>query len=175
MLSQIKWARTALATLMVVALLAGGLALAKKPVPPPDPDPDPDPSPVTYQITWLDTFAYTDANSVNSLGHVVGPAKSPDRYDGEYFAYVYTPGTGMVDLNTLLPEASGWRLWTAYDINDLGQIVGEGYLTGVETRLAYRYTPALLAEDGSELLPAIVEALGPLHSDDQRNSPIGIY
>ena len=172
MLSQMKWTRIVPAVLMALALLSGGLVWAKKPVPPPDPEPDP--PPVTYTVTWLDTFATSEANGVNSLGHVVGPATSPERYDGEEFAYVYTPGTGMVDLNTLLPEASGWRLWTAYDINDRGQIVGEGYLAGVETRLAYRYTPALLAEDGSELLPAIVEALGPLHLDDQRTSPRGI-
>ena len=173
MLSEMKWVRFATTVLVVLALLCGSV-LAKKPPKDPPPDPEPDPPPVMYTITWLDTFAYTEANSVNSLGHVVGPAKSPDRYDGEYFAYVYTPGTGMVDLNTLLPEASGWRLWTAYDINDLGQIVGVGYFSGVETLIGYRYTPALLAEDGSELLPAIVEALGPLHSDDQRTSPRGI-
>jgi uncharacterized membrane protein len=80
----------------------------------------------------------------------------------------------MVDLNTLLTEASGWYLWTAYDINDRGQIVGEGYLTGVETRLAYRYTPAVLDENGNELETAVIEALGPLNADDQRTSPRGI-
>ena len=171
MLSEMKWVRFAMAVLVVLAMLCGS-TLAKKP--PKDPPPEPDPPPVTYTITWLDSFAGSFADAVNSHGHVVGEAKSPERYGGERFAFVYTPETGMVDLNTLLPQPGGWHLRYATDINDRGQIVGSAYLTGVETPIAYRYTPALLAEDGSELLPANVEALGPLHADDEGTIATGI-
>ena len=171
MLSQMKWVRFAMAVLVVLTLLSGSV-LAKKP--PKDPPPEPDPPPVTYTITWLDSFAASFADGINSHGHIVGEARSPDRYGGASFAYVYTPETGMVDLNTLLPQPSGWHLRWATDINDRGQIVGSAYLTGVENRIGFRYTPAVLAEDGSELVPAIVEALGPLHSDEQGSIARGI-
>jgi uncharacterized membrane protein len=171
MLSHRKWGRSGLTTLMVVALLSGSFGWAAKPVkPPPEPEPEPDPPPVMYTITWIVGFATTTAASINSDGHIVGTATSLDRYEGEEFAYIYTPGIGAQDLNELLPEGSGWYLWTAYDVNDYGQVVGEGYFTGVETRLAYRYTPASLTADGV----AVIEAIGPLQADDQRTSPRGI-
>lgn len=169
MLSQMKWARGGLTALVVVALLSGG-TWAKKPTPPPEPEPEPNPPPVMYTITWIDRFTTTTAASINSDGHVVGTATSADRYGGEEFAFIYTPGTGPQDLNDLLPADSGWFLWTASDINDKGQVVGEGDFTGVETRLAYRYTPASLTANRI----AVIETIGPLQADDQRTSARGI-
>jgi hypothetical protein len=46
----------------------------------------------------------------------------------------------MTDFNQLIPPGSGWRLLDAvYDINDAGQIVGQG-LIGSEM-LAFLLTP----------------------------------
>ena len=39
-------------------------------------------------------------------------------------------GQQAIELNTLLPESSGWDLFYAYDINDNGQIVGFGRTQG---------------------------------------------
>jgi hypothetical protein len=45
----------------------------------------------------------------------------------------------LVDLNALLPSSSRWSVDSATDINDLGQITGEGTL-GEQTR-AFLLTP----------------------------------
>jgi hypothetical protein len=36
----------------------------------------------------------------------------------------------MVDLNELMPADRGWELSDAVDINDAGQIVGQGWIGG---------------------------------------------
>ncbi|MFM6204633.1 Calx-beta domain-containing protein, partial [Planktothrix sp.] len=38
----------------------------------------------------------------------------------------------MIDLNTLIPQDSGWKLTDAKDINNVGQIVGKGTINGQE-------------------------------------------
>ncbi len=48
----------------------------------------------------------------------------------------------LIDLNALLPNGSGWHLTTATDINDNGQIVGEGTVNG-QTH-GFLLTPAAL-------------------------------
>lgn len=45
----------------------------------------------------------------------------------------------MTDLNDLIAPASGWELDTAFDINDMGWIVGYGYLNGEQC--AFLLTP----------------------------------
>jgi probable HAF family extracellular repeat protein len=59
---------------------------------------------------------------INSLGEIVGIS---DSSSGET-AFLYRPGIGMVNLNTLLPSGSGWILDSAYGISDAGQITGAG-------------------------------------------------
>ncbi len=68
---------------------------------------------------------YSEALAVNNLGQVVGYSLDP-----------YSPGTAflyedgvMIDLNDLLPDDSGWTLERAIGINDLGQIIGQGFFT----------------------------------------------
>ncbi|MFO7906914.1 MAG: hypothetical protein R6U98_29935 [Pirellulaceae bacterium] len=165
MLSQMKWIRRGIAALMVVALLCGS-AWAKKPPKDDDPPLEPDPPPVKYEITWVD-FDVGDmvVFGMNDNGDVVGYVQSSglyldDPYSSSTFAYVYTPERGVMDLNTLLPEDSGWYLAYAADINNDGQIVGKGYRYGDERSRAFLYTPA--TEDG---IPAI-EELCPLAKDD---------
>jgi hypothetical protein len=67
---------------------------------------------------------------INSSGQVVG---------GGSRAFYYDATTGVVDLNTLIDPDSGWVLWEARAINDLGQIVGAGDFNG--QRHAYLLTP----------------------------------
>jgi probable HAF family extracellular repeat protein len=64
------------------------------------------------------------AYSVNNRGRVVGYT-----YINNSRAFLWTNGR-MIDLNELIPHDSGWILTSAQDINDKGQIVGEGVLNG---------------------------------------------
>ena len=67
------------------------------------------------------------ASGVNSSGLVVGTSGDT--------AFLYD-AAGMHDLNTLLaPTSSAWQLSETAAINDLGQIVGTGYLQGQQHAL----------------------------------------
>src|SRR5205807_514810 len=46
-----------------------------------------------------------------------------------YHAFIWSGGV-MSDLNNLISPASGWELTQAQDLNDVGQIVGEGTIGG---------------------------------------------
>ena len=70
-----------------------------------------------------EVLGYADA--VNASGQVVGTYFTPA---GEY-AFLYENGV-VTDLNDLLPADSGWELHAAVDINDAGQIVGQGTHNG---------------------------------------------
>ncbi len=66
------------------------------------------------------------ASAVNNFGHVVGNSELTDG-DEDYNAFLWRRGCGMVKLSDLLPEDSGWQcLISASDMNDRGQIVGNG-------------------------------------------------
>jgi probable HAF family extracellular repeat protein len=68
------------------------------------------------------------ATALNNVGQVVGWAYYSAT--NQYHAFVWSPSTGMLDLNNLIPANSGWVLQFAEAINDQGQIVGEGTLNG---------------------------------------------
>ncbi len=70
---------------------------------------------------------YSVGYAVNSAGQVTGVASIAG---GAYHAFLYTPGKGMVDLNSLIPSDSGWILTTGWGINDAGQIAGQGTING---------------------------------------------
>ena len=68
------------------------------------------------------TGQHNTALGLNSAGHVVGfTGNSAKR------ALRYTDANGLQDLNTLIDPSLGWVLLAAYDINDLGQIVGYAF------------------------------------------------
>lgn len=69
---------------------------------------------------------YSAATSISDKGLVVGRSKTSS---GRSHAFVWLNGT-IVDLNSLLPANSGWELWEAQDVNNNGQIVGNGTFNG---------------------------------------------
>lgn len=143
MLSQLKWVRFATTVLVVLALLSAS-AWAKKP--PKDPPPEPDPPPVRYIEIPLGSLGGLKSwgLGMNDSGDVVGTSRTEA---DDTHAFLWTSSTGMIDLNDLIDPTSGWILARAWDVNNNGQIVGDGFLNG-EPR-AFRLT-----------LPGTVEDLG---------------
>ena len=72
--------------------------------------------------------AFSYAQGINNVGKVVGYSLTTDN-NAEH-AFVYDGINGMVDLNSLIDPLSGWELNTAFGINDLGQICGDGFING---------------------------------------------
>ena len=66
------------------------------------------------------------ANAVNDRGQVVGRATRDRDF---YRAFLWEKGA-MVDLNDVIAPSSGWTLTAAYDVNEKGQVVGEGRMGG---------------------------------------------
>jgi probable HAF family extracellular repeat protein len=77
------------------------------------------------------SFAY----GVNEPGDAVG---SSEAADGSLHATMYRAGQ-VIDLNTLIPAGSGWRLTEARGINVSGAIVGTGVIQGRQR--AFKLTP----------------------------------
>jgi len=70
------------------------------------------------------------AYGINNYGEVVGHSQRGP--DNSYYAFLYRKGS-MIDLNNLLTAGSGWDydgLSAAFGINDKGQIVGWGRISG---------------------------------------------
>ncbi|KJS11002.1 MAG: hypothetical protein VR67_15660 [Peptococcaceae bacterium BRH_c8a] len=81
------------------------------------------------QMTDLGTLGGSEsaAYGINDAGYIVGKS---DTTEGIEHAFVYRTTGGMVDLNYLIDPLLGWRLTGAYDINNLGQIIAEGFVDG---------------------------------------------
>jgi probable HAF family extracellular repeat protein len=75
------------------------------------------------------TGGFSEAFSINASGQVVGYL-SPPQNPAALHAFLYTPGAGLADLNTLIGTGSGWTLVVASGINDKGQITGTGQIYG---------------------------------------------
>ena len=72
----------------------------------------------------------SSAWSINDVGQAVGTSAGS--------AFVHSNGT-IINLNDVLTNGTGWSLVSAEDINNLGQIVGTGFLNGEER--AFLLTP----------------------------------
>ncbi|HZT95201.1 MAG TPA: CHAP domain-containing protein, partial [Chloroflexota bacterium] len=64
---------------------------------------------------------------LNSSDWIVGDVKQSD---GAKRAFLWRPGYGEVDLDSLLDPSSGWRVVSVRGINTADQIVAEGYQAG---------------------------------------------
>jgi uncharacterized membrane protein len=83
--------------------------------------------------------ASSAAVRINLFGQVIGSSGetvySWDEFPTSPFEvigrpFIWTERSGMRDLNTLIPQTSGWVLQSATDINVWGQIVGSGTRNG---------------------------------------------
>lgn len=68
----------------------------------------------------------SEAKSVNLRGQVVG--SSFDCCGNDLHGFLWENGGPIVDLNTLVPPGSGVTVLNAFDINDRGEIAGDGVL-----------------------------------------------
>ena len=85
---------------------------------------------------------YSHAYAINDQRQVVGVSGSR--------AFLWRQGT-MTDLNTVIPASAGWRLESAWDINNAGEIVGIGTHQGFPR--AFLLTPGTCADlDGSGVI-----------------------
>jgi len=76
----------------------------------------------------------SEAFDINDSGQIVGRSQvnSLDPFGNSFspnHAFLWENGT-MTDLNSLIPADSGWELFIANDINDVGQITGIGLING---------------------------------------------
>jgi hypothetical protein len=85
--------------------------------------------PAAFEYSVSKAIYLSSGRAINDHGVVVGDSL----YDGgggrAFHAFVYGDD-GIADLNDLIDPASGWELTNAYDVNELGQIVGKGLYNG---------------------------------------------
>ena len=81
----------------------------------------------TQDLGSLPGHTASQANSVNAVGQVVGWSRSTAQSMSRAVLWQGNVGT---DLNSVLPQDSGWVLTSASGINDEGQIVGVGLHDG---------------------------------------------
>jgi probable HAF family extracellular repeat protein len=74
------------------------------------------------------TGATPFATDINNKGQIVGGVSLPN--DVAISAFVWSPSTGFLQLESLLPNDTNWDLEMATAINDRGQIVGYGRHNG---------------------------------------------
>ena len=95
--------------------------------------------------------------SVNDSGNVTGYSFLSD--NSTQHAFLYTSNGGLVDLNNLIGNGTGWVLLNAEAINDSGMIVGFGTFGG--QMHAFLLDPLLIPEPGvASLLVAGIGILG---------------
>lgn len=81
---------------------------------------------------------FSNAEAINDKGQIIGISRTAG--DISLRPYLYD-GEKMIDLDDFLPANNNWELKYAYDINNSGQIVGQGIIDG-ENR-AFLMTPVL--------------------------------
>jgi probable HAF family extracellular repeat protein len=116
-----------------------------------------------------------EAAAVNTFGQVVGSAALAN---GQTVAFIYS-GQSMYDLNSLLPENSGWVLEKAVSINRNKQIAGIGrrkFGNGIEERRAFLAVPSstigkrIMRPEGTVARLPIIEMIEGSPGDSSLNS-----
>ena len=77
--------------------------------------------------------ACSTATSINLAGQIVGASGTCAPYYESLHAFLWENGT-IYDLNALIPPGSGITLTDVFDINDLGEITGQGLLSNGDAR-----------------------------------------
>ena len=98
---------------------------------------------------------YSAAFGLNDHDQVVGAST---RSDEVQVAFLWS-NDQMVELDTLLPPGTGWRLTAAWDIDSDGAIVGEGTRPDGKTR-AFMLTPATSTSVPGEGTPTALRFAG---------------
>ena len=129
--------------------------------PPKDEEPPPPPAEALYEYVGLGNLGGEDVftHAINNANDVVGAATIPN--GGGWHAYWSTSDASgvrlpMIDLNDFVDPASSLTLTDAFSINDQGQIVGQGNITGifytqVATRSAQKQVQTLPPGMASEM------------------------
>lgn len=103
-------------------------------------------------------YQYALANAINNSGHVVGFASPNFLFSSIERAFIFSNGI-MQDLNNLIPANSGWVLSRAVDINDTGQIVGNGFKDGQPRAFLLTPTQPLLITEPNSTKAVVVESI----------------
>ena len=101
---------------------------------------------------------YALAYAINNAGHVVG-FSSPSFFSssGEQ-AFIFSAGV-MQNLNNLIAPNSGWVLTRAVDINDAGQIVGNGFKNGQPKAFLLTPTQPLLVTEPNSTKAVVLDSI----------------
>ncbi|MGB7924786.1 MAG: FG-GAP-like repeat-containing protein [Pyrinomonadaceae bacterium] len=102
------------------------------------------------------SFAY----DINDAGQIVGNINLTTFSDPRAFVH---DGTTMRNLNSLIPQNSGWVLQEARSINNSGQIVGKGVINNQTHAF-------LLSPNGSQNTPPTVQIVSPAVRPDAGQS-----
>jgi probable HAF family extracellular repeat protein len=110
-----------------------------------------------FPLSGIHAFLWAEGAGMKDLGHLGGGTSralaisdkgtvvgTSTLINGSSRAFRWTEAEGMIDLNTLLPRNSGWVLLVAWDVNDKGQITGEGLHNGAQH--AFRFNPPELVD-----------------------------
>jgi probable HAF family extracellular repeat protein len=76
----------------------------------------------------------SEAKSINSRGQVVGASFDLSLTNDDLHGFLWEEGGPIVDLNTLVAPGSGVTVVNAFDINDRGEIAGNGFLANGDVR-----------------------------------------
>jgi probable HAF family extracellular repeat protein len=102
-------------------------------------------------------YQYTSyGNSINASGQIVGDSLSVGA-EPDTKPFLYTPGEGMISLQSLVPVSSRWLLTDATAINDKGQITGAA-LNPQGVQHAYLLSPVFVP---FLTMDAVADFIGP--------------
>ncbi len=116
---------------------------------------------------------YALANAINNAGDIVG-FSSPSFFSssGEQ-AFIFSAGV-MQNLNSLIPSNSGWVLTRAVDINDAGQIVGNGFKNGQPRAFLLTPTQPLLMTEPNSTKAIVLESVAFLRDSFSLQAPLAL-